>query len=140
MLACISELESYLQPLGFSRIRSAHLIKFSNMHLIYPPNPHAPYKLRVLGKKYPATLISHYPGVGRYCLDSYLIFHVSNGWPNVRPLDKELRAYVVSGCTNQGSKETYAVGVGPRSRSRSYRLHSVGGGLLKNLYAIMRRV
>ena len=67
------------------------------MYTINPPSPDTLHKSRLQVKKYPSTPISHYPGVGRYCLDSYFIFHVLNGWQNVQPLDEELWAYVVNG-------------------------------------------
>jgi methyl-CpG-binding domain protein 4 len=49
---------------------------------------------------YPATEISHLPGIGRYSLDSYRIFCERKGkpddWKEIIPLDKELRVYIVS--------------------------------------------
>lgn len=47
---------------------------------------------------YQPTPVSHYPGVGRYALDSYRIFcmsHESEEWKQVMPEDKELIRYLV---------------------------------------------
>jgi methyl-CpG-binding domain protein 4 len=45
---------------------------------------------------YPPTSISHYPGIGRYALDSYRIFcTASEEWKEVMPEDKELIRYLV---------------------------------------------
>lgn len=45
---------------------------------------------------YPPTPISHYPGIGRYALDSYRIFCTSSEeWKEVMPEDKELIRYLV---------------------------------------------
>jgi len=46
---------------------------------------------------YPPTPISHYPGIGRYALDSYRIFCTAGEeWKAVIPKDKELVRYIVS--------------------------------------------
>ena len=71
------------------------------MYMEYPPDPLLFYKSKVVKNKtiieYPPTHISHYPGSGKYALDSYRIFCMGKGeWKKVSSDDKELRRYLVS--------------------------------------------
>ena len=71
------------------------------MYMEYPPNPRLVYRSKVArggaAIDYPPTHVSHYPGSGKYALDSYRIFCMGKGeWKNVNPDDKELRRYLVS--------------------------------------------
>ena len=72
------------------------------MYMEYPPDPRLFYKSKVVKNKtkidYPPTHISHYPGSGKYALDSYRIFCMGKEeWKKVCSDDKELRRYLVSG-------------------------------------------
>jgi len=94
-------LEALLHHLGLSNTRARRLIALSNMYMEYPPNPRLFYKSKVVKDKttieYPPTHISHYPGSGKYALDSYRIFCMGKEeWKKVRSDDKELRRYLVS--------------------------------------------
>ena len=94
-------LEALLHHLGLSYMRARRLIALSKMYMEYPPNPRLFYKSKVVKDKttieYPPTHISHYPGSGKYALDSYRIFCMGKGeWKKVRSDDKELRRYLVS--------------------------------------------
>ena len=98
-------LEALLHHLGLSNMRARRLIALSKMYLEYPPNPRLFYKSKVVKDKttieYPPTHISHYPGSGKYALDSYRIFCMGKGeWKKVCSDDKELRRYLVSGLFN----------------------------------------
>jgi len=82
-------------------MRAGRLITLSKMYMKYPPNPRLLYKSKAVKDKtttdYPPTHISHYPGSGKYALDSYRIFCMGKGeWKKVRSDDKELRRYLVS--------------------------------------------
>ena len=82
-------------------MRARRLIALSKMYIEHPPNPRLVYKSKVVKDKttidYPPTHISHYPGSGKYALDSYRIFCMGKGeWKKVRSDDKELRRYLVS--------------------------------------------
>lgn len=99
-------LEALLHHLGLSNMRAHRLIALSKMYMEYPPNPRLFYKSKVSKDKmaieYPPTHISHYPGSGKYALDSYRIFCMGKGeWKKVRSDDKELRRYLVSGSPNR---------------------------------------
>ncbi|KAG0698947.1 hypothetical protein DFH29DRAFT_939132 [Suillus ampliporus] len=64
---------------------------------------------------YPPTPISHYPGVGRYALDSYRIFcpsYESEEWKEVMPEDKELIRYLRWKWAYEERKIWYPDGVG----------------------------
>ncbi|KAG2053836.1 DNA glycosylase [Suillus hirtellus] len=64
---------------------------------------------------YPPTPVSHYPGVGRYALDSYRIFctsHESEEWKQVMPEDKELIRYLRWKWAYEERKIWYPDGVG----------------------------
>ena len=94
-------LEALLYHLGLSNTRAKRLMTLSKMYMEHPPDPRLFYKSKVVKNKttidYPATHISHYPGSGKYALDSYRIFCMGNGeWKKVRSDDKELRRYLVS--------------------------------------------
>ena len=83
-------------------MRAGRLITLSEMYMKYPPNPRLLYKSKAVRDNtmtdYPPTHISHYPGSGKYALDSYRIFCMGKGeWKKVRSDDKELRRYLVSG-------------------------------------------
>jgi len=58
-------------------------------------NHGSPKRARKTTIPYPPTPVSHYPGVGRYALDSYRIFCMSDEWKQVMPEDKELIRYLV---------------------------------------------
>jgi len=95
-------LEALLYHLGLSNTRARRLIALSKMYMEYPPDPRLFYKSKVVKNKttidYPPTHISHYPGSGKYALDSYRIFCMGKGeWRKVCSDDKELRRYLVSG-------------------------------------------
>jgi hypothetical protein len=82
-------------------MRARRLIALSKMYMEYPPNPRLVYKSKVVKDKrtieYPPTHVSHYPGSGKYALDSYRIFCMGRGeWKKVCSNDKELRRYLVS--------------------------------------------
>lgn len=65
--------------------------------------------------QYPPTPISHYPGVGRYALDSYRIFctsYESEEWKQVMPEDKELIRYLRWKWAYEERKIWYPDGVG----------------------------
>jgi hypothetical protein len=94
-------LEALLHHLGLSNMRARRLIVLSKMYMEYPPNPRLVYKSKVVKDKrtieYPPTHVSHYPGSGKYALDSYRIFCMGRGeWKKVFSDDKELRRYLVS--------------------------------------------
>ncbi|KAG1733245.1 uncharacterized protein EDB91DRAFT_1149688 [Suillus paluster] len=64
---------------------------------------------------YPPTPVSHYPGVGRYALDSYRIFctsYESEEWKEVMPEDKELIRYLRWKWAYDERKIWYPDGVG----------------------------
>ncbi|KAG1840243.1 hypothetical protein F4604DRAFT_1833176 [Suillus subluteus] len=61
---------------------------------------------------YPPTPVSHYPGVGRYALDSYRIFCMSEEWKQVMPEDKELIRYLRWKWAYEERKVWYPDGVG----------------------------
>ena len=91
------------------------------MYMEYPPDPRLFYKSKVVKNKttvdYPPTHVSHYPGSGKYALDSYRIFCMGDGeWKKVCSDDKELRRYLVSGppliAQNVPLMHTLAVEVG----------------------------
>lgn len=97
----LETLEVLLHHLGLSNMRARRLIALSKMYLEYPPDPRLVYKSKVPKDKgtsdYPPTHISHYPGSGKYALDSYRIFCMGKGeWKKVCSDDKELRRYLVS--------------------------------------------
>ena len=82
-------------------MRARRLIALSRMYLEYPPNPRLVYRSKVAKDRttveYPPTHVSHYPGSGKYALDSYRIFCMGKGeWKRVTADDKELRRYLVS--------------------------------------------
>lgn len=92
-------LEALLHHLGLSNMRARRLITLSEMYIHYPPNPLLLYKSKVMKGKsnvdYPPTHVSHYPGSGKYALDSYRIFCMGKGeWKKVLSDDKELRRYL----------------------------------------------
>ena len=99
-------LQALLHHLGLSNMRARRLIALSKMYLEYPPNPRLVYKSKVAKDKvtidYPPTHVSHYPGSGKYALDSYRIFCMGKGeWKKVRSDDKELRRYLVSALSSE---------------------------------------
>lgn len=101
-------LEALLHHLGLSNTRARRLIALSEMYLHHPPNPLLFYKSKVTKGKtnidYPPTHVSHYPGSGKYALDSYRIFCMGKGeWKKVLSDDKELRRYLVSSAVSGGS-------------------------------------
>lgn len=82
-------------------MRARRLIALSKMYIEHPPDPRLVYKSKVVKDKntvdYPPTHVSHYPGSGKYALDSYRIFCMGKGeWKKVCSDDKELRRYLVS--------------------------------------------
>ena len=94
-------LETLLHHLGLSNIRARRLVDLSEMYMEHPPNPRFVYKSKVTKNgttvEYPPTHVSHYPGSGKYALDSYRIFCMGEGeWKKVRSDDKQLRRYLVS--------------------------------------------
>ncbi|PWN50469.1 DNA glycosylase, partial [Violaceomyces palustris] len=108
--ANLEELSSMLQPLGLHNVRAKRLIEMSKKFVEAPPMEDKVFKSRA--KDCPPTPINHYPGVGRYAVDSYRIFIADGGsqvafpkenaadedqpeWKKVMPLDKELRAYLI---------------------------------------------
>ncbi|KAG1762107.1 hypothetical protein EDD22DRAFT_893058 [Suillus occidentalis] len=75
-------------------------------------NHDSPKRTRKMTIPYPPTPISHFPGVGRYALDSYRIFCTSNEseeWKQIMPEDKELIRYLWA---NEERKIWYPDGVG----------------------------
>ncbi|KAJ8584224.1 hypothetical protein M405DRAFT_884431 [Rhizopogon salebrosus TDB-379] len=70
-------------------------------------------RLRKATIPYPPTPISHYPGIGRYALDSYRIFCTAGGeWKEVMPEDKELIRYLRWKWAYEERKIWYPDGVG----------------------------
>ncbi|KAG2363784.1 DNA glycosylase [Suillus spraguei] len=75
----------------------------------------SPKRARKMTIPYPPTPISHYPGVGRYALDSYRIFctsYESEEWKKVMPEDKELIRYLRWKWAYEERKIWYPDGVG----------------------------
>lgn len=92
-------LKALLHHLGLSNTRAHRLRNLSRMYIEHPPNPRLVYKSKVTKRKetvdYPPTHVSHYPGSGKYALDSYRIFCMGKGeWKKVLSDDKELRRYL----------------------------------------------
>lgn len=115
-----SELVDVIRRLGTQNIRTKRLIAISRAYVQDPPSI---YDMRSSSKistqprrtsrffslpiasvgrsVYTATPISHYPGTGRYALDSYRIFSTvcddpgSEEWKTVLPTDKELILFLV---------------------------------------------
>lgn len=78
-------------------------------------NHESPEGTRKVTIPYPPTPISHFPGVGRYALDSYRIFCTSNEseeWKQVMPEDKELIRYLRWKWAYEERKIWYPDGVG----------------------------
>ncbi|KAG2134877.1 uncharacterized protein EDB93DRAFT_1254382 [Suillus bovinus] len=78
-------------------------------------NHGSPQTARKTTISYPPTSVSHYPGVGRYALDSYRIFctsHESEEWKQVMPEDKELIRYLRWKWAYEERKIWYPDGVG----------------------------
>ena len=120
-------LEALLHHLGLSNMRARRLIALSEMYIHYPPNPLLLYRSKVTKGKtnvdYPPTHVSHYPGSGKYALDSYRSFCMGKGeWKKVLSDDKELRRYLVSPAVPGGSHSILtcpSVGDGPSKSSRN---------------------
>ncbi|KAG2038317.1 hypothetical protein BDR03DRAFT_955141 [Suillus americanus] len=72
----------------------------------------SPKRARKATIPYPPTPVSHYPGVGRYALDSYRIFCMSEEWKQVMPEDKELIRYLRWKWAYEERKIWYPDGVG----------------------------
>ncbi|OJA20380.1 hypothetical protein AZE42_06677 [Rhizopogon vesiculosus] len=78
-----------------------------------PQSCSGPKKPRTTTMPYPPTPISHYPGIGRYALDSYRIFcTASEEWKEVMPEDKELIRYLRWKWAYEERKIWYPDGVG----------------------------
>lgn len=121
--ANIKSLTAILQPIGLQNIRAARLIALAKVWVAAPPCTERRYrKLHYPVHKSgidvgPREIISeddkregweiaHLPGVGRYALDSFRIFHrdqlrsrevdgsIEPEWMRVLPEDKDLRAYL----------------------------------------------
>jgi methyl-CpG-binding domain protein 4 len=108
--ANIIQLQELLKPLGLWRSRAERLIDLSKMWVEDPPRED--FKTKSKNQpKYDHTMISRYPGVGKYALDSFRIFleDGGSGWPfkkigekgesekpwrRALPEDKELRRYL----------------------------------------------
>lgn len=75
-------------------------------------NHGSPKRARKTTIPYPPTPVSHYPGVGRYALDSYRIFCMSDEWKQVMPEDKELIRYLRWKWAYEERKIWYPDGVG----------------------------
>ncbi|KAG1764598.1 hypothetical protein EV702DRAFT_1153649 [Suillus placidus] len=78
-------------------------------------NHGSPKRTRKTTIPYPSTPVSHYPGVGRYALDSYRIFctsYESDEWKQVMPEDKELIRYLRWKWAYEERKIWYPDGVG----------------------------
>ena len=105
-----------LKDLGLGEVRTRRLVAISQTFVEEPPDKMRPRLSRgtttvirrdcargyiaVHTVKYPPTPVSHIPGCGPYALDSYRIFCVEGDeWKRVRPQDKELIKYLVSGTT-----------------------------------------
>lgn len=70
-LAIFEELSAFLYPIGLYNTRARRLIDFSTMWLASPPQHDVLTKRKGL-TKYPATAISHLPGV---CPNTLLTDH-----------------------------------------------------------------
>jgi methyl-CpG-binding domain protein 4 len=121
--AAIQTLTAILRPIGLQNIRAARLIALANVWVTAPPCKEKRYrKLHYPVHRCGADIgprevlsqnderegweIAHLPGVGRYALDSFRIFHrdrLRGGegegsfepeWKRVLPQDKDLRAYL----------------------------------------------
>jgi methyl-CpG-binding domain protein 4 len=130
--ASLEDLTTLLQPLGLHNIRAIRLIALANAWLAAPPCKERRYRklhypLRGCGADVkPGEVldaederegweIAHLPGMGKYALDSYRIFHrdrlrgveddkgVEPEWKRVRAEDKDLKAYLEwkeTGCSS----------------------------------------
>ncbi|GAA97128.1 uncharacterized protein L969DRAFT_23520 [Mixia osmundae IAM 14324] len=96
--ADLQELTQVIYPIGLYNRRARMLIRFSQTYVDEPPTEGI-LSCNKSDRAYVPTMISHYPGVGRYALDSYRIF-IENAnssepsWRSVLPLDKELKKYL----------------------------------------------
>lgn len=122
-----------LQPIGLQRVRSARLIALAKVWVEAPPSKErryrklhypdqgcdkdiAPGEVLSLHDDRQGWEIAHLPGIGRYALDSFRIFHRDhlrgmNGkgdfeaeWKRVLPQDKDLKAYLVWKWEQEGYK------------------------------------
>ncbi|EJT98852.1 DNA glycosylase [Dacryopinax primogenitus] len=130
------ELVEVLRPLGLQNTRACRILTFSKQYGSAPPSTQL-YPLRV-DKTYPLTAVANYAGVGRYAADSWRIYsptlegggaprgaketlegffepeNSEQEWKKVRPLDKELRWYLIWRWAVEGYKWTPEYGRGER--------------------------
>lgn len=99
-----ADLTDALRRVGTQSVRAKRLIQLSFNYMLDPPRDYdlrpTRHKIFYTRKRYPATQISHLPGVGAYALDSYRIFCCSlsastaEEWKYVVPTDKQLIRYL----------------------------------------------
>lgn len=85
-----------LLPLGLFRQRAKRLRLFSQQFVDSPPCSDVLYAPRDRQAAYLGpTPVGHLAGVGRYALESWVIFCGGpDAWKRVRPSDKELKKYL----------------------------------------------
>lgn len=120
-LAKDHDLIALLRPIGLQSIRAKRLIALGQMWVSQPPKASILYKVRYRCKEVSESEweIAHLPGVGKYAIDSYRIFHRDQlrgfaqswddrlvhlsddftafepEWKRVVPEDKDLRAFLI---------------------------------------------
>lgn len=144
--ASIQTLTTIIQPIGLQNIRAARLIALAKVWMLAPPCKEKRYrKLHYPVHRSGADIgprevllqtderegweIAHLPGVGRYALDSFRIFHRDRlkgregeesfepEWKRVLPQDKDLRAYLAWKWEMEGWR--WDIGTGERTKIAS---------------------
>jgi methyl-CpG-binding domain protein 4 len=133
-LANEEQLTTLLQPIGLHRLRAKRLIALAQMWLQHPPSPNILHKVRhkCADREESRFEIAHLPGVGKYAIDSYRIFHrdqlrelstswddrlsatlsssqilkqeagIEPEWKRVLPTDKDLKAFLIWAWSQDG--------------------------------------
>lgn len=122
------ELREILRPIGLFNIRAKRLKELGKVWCEEPPRRGVLHPSRVVlpfaagkggrsrrkeGKVkrplYPATEISHLPGVGRYALDSYLLFKPSMEYPEMASIQMDLRLDDIAQKAKEGDEKNLSM-------------------------------